>query len=75
MESVPRRSPERKAELDTPCCSELCARCRRSSAALDEIDEILRRLAVDLAAIDKAVTTYRRKMSGEESWTDFEPPA
>jgi hypothetical protein len=38
------------------------------------LDEVLRRLVVDLAAIDRETARYHRKLCGEEPWTTFEAP-
>jgi hypothetical protein len=36
------------------------------------LDAELRRLAVDLAAVDRETNRYRRKLAGLEPWTDLE---
>jgi hypothetical protein len=38
------------------------------------LDEDLRRLVVNLAAIDRETERFARKRQGEEPWTTFEPP-
>jgi hypothetical protein len=39
------------------------------------LDEDLRRLVVDLCAIDRVTRRYHRKLEGVEPWTTFEAPS
>ena len=47
-------------------------RCMDPQSALDDV---LQRLAVDLAAIDRETRRYYRKLAGLEEWTEFHAPS
>jgi hypothetical protein len=74
--------PDDNGSVQYEIVSDLLARVERLEACRYEReheqqragDERLRRLVVDLAAIDRSVRDYRRKLRGELPWSCFDLP-